>query len=267
MPRDESRCRAPPADVRFIGAAAVFALAACATVPLAPDPAIDPTGRWTITAVNGEPTGGGRRFNFELNPGHGRARFGCNAGGGTYRIANGWLVAGEWIVTVAACPDRQSWVTFERKGFQILASPLAMEKRDGGLRLRNQIGSIDLVRAPPLRTEEIVGRWAVVSVNEIATPGASFRMIFTSDEFDAQFGCNSYLSTYVLENGRIRGIQGRQTEKACDLTGPDAPQVPVMQIEGRAFAILGSQPEISIEPGGGLSLTSSTGTIELSRLP
>jgi heat shock protein HslJ len=125
-----------------------FALSGCATVPLAPDPGVDLSGRWTIVAVDGEPTGGGRGFNFELNPTYGSAQFGCNSGSGSYSVADGWFVAGDpWIFTLASCPDRRR-VEFERRGIQILAKPLAIERLEGGaIRLRNERGSIELTRS------------------------------------------------------------------------------------------------------------------------
>lgn len=120
-------------------------LAACATKPLVPDAAIDPLGRWTITAVDGEPTGGGERFNFHIEQPDGSAQFGCNAGGGPLRVERGWVVAGEWIVTVASCGAER--MLFERRGFDIIGQPMAVETRaNGAIRLRNRVGSIDLVR-------------------------------------------------------------------------------------------------------------------------
>ena len=119
---------------------------ASTTAPLAPDPTVNLSGRWKVVAVNGEPTGGGRNFNFELNADYGRAQFGCNRGGGTYALRNGWVVGGDrWIITAAGCLNPDSWIEFEHKGFQILSRPLAMERRpNGGVRLRNELGSIEL---------------------------------------------------------------------------------------------------------------------------
>ena len=117
----------------------------CAT-PLRPDPSIDPTGQWTVAAVDGEPTGGGPSFNFTIAPPEGSAQFGCNAGSGSLRIDRGWLVAGEWIITVAGCLPKER-MRFERSGFHILSQPLAVERAGvDGIRLRNRIGSIALAR-------------------------------------------------------------------------------------------------------------------------
>lgn len=243
-------------------------LAACATTPLAPDPAVDVTGRWTIVAVDGEPTGGGRRFNLEVKPPVGSAQFGCNAGGGSLAIGNGWLVAGDpWIFTVAGCPDPSTWMEFERKGIQILARPLAIERRpSAGVRLRNERGSIDLVSAPPVTAAEIAGTWDVVSINGVGTPGGErFRVRIRGNELDAYFGCNRYSAEFAIENGHYAPRMARTTEMACEPTGPNAPSVPVMTLEDRAFAVLRSRPEVVIKPNGAMALVSPRGTIELTR--
>jgi heat shock protein HslJ len=127
--------------------AAVLFLGGCQlprpATPLAPDPSISLAGRWTIVAVNGRNTGGGERFDIEFRPEYGVAQFGCNEGSGTYRVESGWLVIGDWIITAAGCPGKQQ---FERPGFAVLGKPLAVERHDGGVRLRGAHGSIHLVR-------------------------------------------------------------------------------------------------------------------------
>ena len=126
-------------------AALTLLLAACATKTLVPSATINPLGRWTITAVDGEATGGGERFNFRIEQPYGNAQFGCNAGSGPLRVERGWVVAGDWIVTVASCGPKR--MRFERRGFEIIGQPMTVETRaNGAIRLRNRVGSIDLVR-------------------------------------------------------------------------------------------------------------------------
>ena len=133
--------------MRLAAMAAAFFLGGCQlarpATPIAPDPSVSLAGRWTIVAVNGRPTGGGDRFDIDFRPDYGVAQFGCNEGSGSYRIENGWLVTGDWIITAAGCPGRQQ---FERPGFKVLGQPLAIERRGNGVRLRGRRGSIDLVR-------------------------------------------------------------------------------------------------------------------------
>jgi|GEM_PF-6487976 len=126
-------------------ALALLALSACSTQPLEAAPMVDPRGHWTVVAIEGEVTPGGAGFAFTIEPPRGSARFGCNLGSGGLAIERGYLVPGDWVVSAAACqPER---MRFERKGFDILARPMAIEMRPaGGIRLRNQRGSIDLVR-------------------------------------------------------------------------------------------------------------------------
>lgn len=252
---------------RRLGVTLALAVAGCATAPLAPDPSVDLAGRWTIVAVDGERTGGGRRFNMELNPAYGAAQFGCNSGSGTYAVRDGWLVPGDWIITAAGCPNPDSWRHFERKGFEILGKPLAIQRTQAGVRLRNERGVIDLVRAPPVSAAEILGSWNVDAINEVPTPGGTeFRVTFTPNRIEARFGCNHYRAdAYRLEGSRFRPIGGGNTEMACELTGPNAPRVPVMTLEDWAFAVLRSGPELVPRPGGRLSLVSPKGRIDLSR--
>ncbi|MBA3666101.1 MAG: META domain-containing protein [Sphingomonas sp.] len=124
-------------------------LAGCATQSPPTDVTIDPRGQWTVVAVNGEPTGGGSRFNFLINPPSGSAQFGCNRGGGGLSVERG-LVAptSNWAATLLGCLPQEQ-MRFERRGFEIASQPMAIETPPGGgIRLRNRIGSIDLVRAP-----------------------------------------------------------------------------------------------------------------------
>ena len=252
---------------RRLGVTLALAAAASATAPLAPDPSVDLSGRWTIVAVDAQPTGGGRRFNLELNATFGAAQFGCNSGSGTYVVREGWFVAGDWIITAAGCPNPDSWRHFEDKGFQILAKPLAVERAQAGVRLRNERGSIDLVRAPPVSAAEILGSWNVDSINGVATAGdTEFRVTFTQNRIDARFGCNRFRAdAYRIEGGRLMPSGGSNTEMACESTGPNAPKVPVMTLEDWGFAVLRSGPELVLRPGGELSLISSKGRIDLSR--
>ena len=99
-----------------------------------------------MTAVNGILTPSrSDAFNFRYAPPTGSAQFGCNAGGGSAHVENGWLVTGDWIITVAGCPDAR--MQFEREGFAILGAPAAIEvSGPGTVRLRNQRGTITLRR-------------------------------------------------------------------------------------------------------------------------
>lgn len=122
-------------------------VSACATIPLKPDPSVQPLGRWTVVAVNGQPTGGGERFYFVIDPPAGEAQFGCNKGGGSLSVDDGWVVTGNWIITVAGCLPRGR-MRFEDQGYAITSQPMAMERTARGIRLRNRAGSVDLVPAP-----------------------------------------------------------------------------------------------------------------------
>lgn len=122
-------------------------LCGCAAVPIQPDPRVDPLGQWTVVAVNGTATGGGAAFRFAITPPRGSAQFGCNNGSGTIRVEPGWVVTGDWIITVAGCRTR-SIARLEQQGFEIFAEPMAVERHGNGMRLHNRKGTIDLAPAP-----------------------------------------------------------------------------------------------------------------------
>lgn len=98
-----------------------------------------------MTAVNGRSTGGGDNFFLTMTPTTGSAQFGCNRGGGSAIVKDGWLVTGDWIVTVAGCLSK-AHARFEREGFDIHGQPAAIQTSEGGDLLRNARGTIDLVR-------------------------------------------------------------------------------------------------------------------------
>jgi hypothetical protein len=53
---------------------------------------------------------------------------------------------------------------------------------------------------------------------------------------------------------------------ACEQAGPDAPVVPVMELEAWAEAILRSRPEVVLKSEYGMEIVSPKGTISLVRV-
>ena len=120
---------------RFVTSFAACVLAACAT-PLRPDPSVDLTGDWRVTAVNGMDVPPGMSgFRFRYEPPFSLASLGCNSGSGPARVAHGWLVTGDgWIITTARCSEER--MRFSR--YELFSEPLAIEAAGGGLvQLRN----------------------------------------------------------------------------------------------------------------------------------
>lgn len=242
-------------------------LTACATAPPRPDPAISILGKWTIVAVDGEPTGRGGRFSFDLDATYGSAQFGCNTGSGTYAVGNGWFVAGDpWIITAASCANKEKWLRFERSGFHILTKPLAIERRGELVRLRNDLGVIDLVRIPPLTVADIAGTWTVVSINGVGTPGGQiFRATFSPREFAARFGCNEFRGVYASGGDGLGLTLASNTEMLCEPAHENASEVPPMQFEEWASAILRSSPEVVLRSERAMEIVSAKGRISLVR--
>ena len=236
------------------------ALSGCATAPLAPDAAVDPRGRWTVAAVNGRATGGGDNFRFTITPPTGSAQFGCNAGGGSLSVGNGWVVAGDWIITVASCRNEQL-AGFERQGFEITAQPMAVERRSDGIRLRNRRGTIDLVPAPALAS--LTGSWRVTALNGQATTGPPASASFDRRGMRINFGCNTMRGGYREENGMLVPVYPLgSTEIGClpASGGPD-----LHAIEESGFAIVRRPMRIAWQRERRATLSNEAGSFELQR--
>ena len=243
-------------------AALVIALAlpGCATAPAAPDAAVDPRGQWTVTAVNGQATGGGEDFRFAITPPTGSAQFGCNQGGGSLSVGNGWVVTGDWIITLASCRDERT-LRFERMGFDIVARPMAVEQRGAGLRLANQRGTIDLTPAPAVRS--LTGSWRVTALNgqPIAAPPAFAG--FDRAGMRINFGCNTMRGSYRQENGTLVPVYPLgSTEIGCMPTsgGPDP-----HAIEESGFAVVRRPMRITWHGERRVTLSNEAGSFELQR--
>jgi heat shock protein HslJ len=232
------------------------ALASCATAPLAPDAAVNPRGYWTVVAVNGEATGGGEQFHFIVTPPTGSAQFGCNAGGGSLTAANGWLVAGDWIITAAGCRTTQL-ARFEHMGFDVTAKPMAVEKSVQGIRLRNENGTIDLT---PRAFPSLMGRWRVLSVNGRPVVGSAH---MATDRSILNFGCNDLLGAYRQDGERLVVIPPiSTTERGC-VTNEGSPTEAALH-EDEGFRIAARHMRVTFFGPDRVRLSNEAGTIELS---
>lgn len=242
------------------GAAALLAamLAGCATAPASPDSTVDPRGYWTIVAVNGEATGGGEHFRFIITPPFGSAQFGCNAGGGSLVARDGWVVAGDWIITVAGCRTKRIG-EFERMGFDVTAKPMAVERTSVGIRLRNARGTIDLAeRAFP----SLIGRWHVISVNGRPVTGSAN---ITAGRSIINFGCNDLLGAYQQNGERFRVIPPMSTtERGCVVGETDEPTEAV-QREDEGFRIATRDMQVTFYGPDRVQLSNAAGSIEMMR--
>lgn len=245
---------------RLLAFAATILLTGCATT-LRPDPAFDLTGEWEVTAVNGEPTGGGETFIFSASPPSGWTQFGCNTGGGALSIANGWLRTGDWIITAAGCPGDRG--RFEGPGFAVLSEPAAIERgAQGSVRLRNRRGTLGLRPIPP---PQLAGsEWTVTSLNGKPPPRAGAASIrFGTDEYVATFGCNRISGAYRQEGRIFRTQMSRQTERGC--VNPDGTDSPAMAYEAIGFAIISRDPRVERVRSNAIELVSELGVIRLER--
>jgi heat shock protein HslJ len=231
----------------------------CVT-PVRPDPSVDLTGDWRVTAVSGVATPSRLSgFNFRYAPPSGSAQFGCNWGGGSATAQNGWFIAGEWIITAAGCSDER--VRFEHQGFNMLGKPLAIEAAGPDrVRLRNERGSLTLERQPfPLLAGT---RWRVVSINGHPGGGTIF---FSPNDFQANFGCNDISGNYRQDGDLFRHSMTRMTEKGCERVPPGP--VPLVTYEQWGGNVLtGGGTTISAAGEGRLRLQNAQGVILLERV-
>ena len=109
---------------------------------------------WRVVAINGHPTPPSDRYRMSFEPGRFSVRFGCNSGGGSYRLEGSRLIVpGPVLATQMACAsatdDGPDPMTFERQGFAVAGKPMRMRWSGGRrLTLSNAAGSIDLKRLP-----------------------------------------------------------------------------------------------------------------------
>lgn len=233
-------------------------LAGCTTAPTAPDATVDPRGYWTVVAVNGETTGSGEHFRFIITPPTGSAQFGCNAGGGSLAARDGWVVAGDWIITVAGCRTKRIG-ELERMGFDVTAGPMAVERTNAGIRLRNGKGTIELAaRAFP----SLIGRWHVTAVNGRPVTGSAN---ITANRSIINFGCNDLLGAYRQDGERLLAITPMATtERGCVIGDTDEP-TEATQREDEGFRIATRNMQVTFYGPDRVRLSNEAGTIELVR--
>jgi heat shock protein HslJ len=105
-------------------------------------PPLDRT-RWTVLAVNGQPTPRQGEYSIEFDNGRMTARLGCNSLNATYTQNGSTLDAGPIAATRMACPD-MGW---ETQGTAVLDKPLQVVMHDPNrLTLTSSAGSIELAR-------------------------------------------------------------------------------------------------------------------------
>jgi len=140
------------AAAAFKAAIAAIACAGCTAMQFSPG--VLEGSHWRVTSINGHATPERGRFRMEFDrAGMVSARFGCNSGGGSYRIQRDRIVTRGIIQTQMACqsvlPTAIDPMTWERWGFAVLGRPMRMESQGKQrLLLRNEAGSILLERLP-----------------------------------------------------------------------------------------------------------------------
>ena len=111
--------------------------------------------RWQVTAINRHPTSLTDRYRMSFETSRNfSVRFGCNSGGGHYRVTGSSLApVGPVIATQMACAPMTAGpdpMTFEHWGFAVASHAMSMHWVDGRhLILSNASGSIELERLPP----------------------------------------------------------------------------------------------------------------------
>jgi heat shock protein HslJ len=97
---------------------------------------------WSVTAINGRPTGGGASYQLALDRGVISGRLGCNSLEGSFSRNGDHLAVEQLVGTQMACPPPAG--DFEREGFAVLGSNMRMERVEGRLRLVSEAGLIEL---------------------------------------------------------------------------------------------------------------------------
>lgn len=100
---------------------------------------------WTVTAVNGQPTGSTPGYFLSFAKGALSGKFGCNQLQGRFRSNGDHLSVDELVATEMACPPPAG--EFEMEGLEVLGSNMRMERVGGRLRLVSEAGTIELAPA------------------------------------------------------------------------------------------------------------------------
>jgi heat shock protein HslJ len=190
----------------------------------------DHGGRWSSDRR-------GERFVLSVGPDTGWAQFGCNAGGGSARVSEGWLSFGGLIITAAGCPGREQ---FERRGFEILGQLTAIERRGTRLVLRNAKGSLTLEPLAPVPLAST--RWTVFNINGHNAPGRGGTLRFGSTDYRAGFGCNELRGTYRQEGAAMISGGSTNSEKGCMSVLPSG--VTLDTFENWGFRVMHSRPTV-----------------------
>lgn len=98
---------------------------------------------WTVSAINGRPTGSGAAYRLSFTDREVQAAFGCNSIGGQFSRNGDHLSTSSVFRTEMACGDPAD--RFENEGLAVLNSNMRIEQAESRARLVSEAGSIDLV--------------------------------------------------------------------------------------------------------------------------
>jgi heat shock protein HslJ len=109
--------------------------------------------------------------------------------------------------------------------------------------------------------------WQVIAINGHQTPRAgNFEMRFANGQVGGQFGCNNFGGAYRVNGDVLATGALAVTQMACEPAG-DAPTISPMQYESWGFAVLGAPMRMTWKDGRRLTLSNSSGSIDLELLP
>ena len=140
------------AGFRLLALAVAIALTGCASVN-ADARSLNGTS-WRVAAINGTSIPASDMFRMSFTATVLSARFGCNNGGGEYRVTGNIMHTGPIAATQMACASATDEpgpgpMEFERMGFAVVSQPMQMDWRGAhALTLSNAAGSISLERVP-----------------------------------------------------------------------------------------------------------------------
>ena len=196
---------------------------------------------------------------FDIHPPSGNARFGCNAAGGSLEVSSGYVTTGQWIITTASCMPRDL-AHFERDGFAITALPMAVDRTAaGGIRLRNRLGSLDLIRAPDL-AQQIIGEWMVSRIDGRPIQADERFALTVTPAFVRTTGvCNDVQGSYLIVGRRMmpNGPPWPRAQRGCKRER--------MTLEDRVHAAFWDGPDIAMPTPDQLRVTSTRGSIDFER--
>lgn len=238
------------------------ALAACATVkdePMMSTPAALEGSAWVLSSLPGRSQDARSPATLSFEQGRASGSDGCNRFTAAYTQTGSALSIARPAGTMMACAPG---IMRNAEAFgSALTSARSWRFFEGNLQLLGDGGSVLATLAP--QSQALAGtRWEVNGINNgrqavvSLVAGTSVTLQFGADgRLTGSSGCNNYLASYTVEDGRVRITAPAGTRKLCPAPG-------VMDQEAAFLKALEAATTLRID-GNRLELRDDAGALQV----